>query len=186
MFRSANDADFKRHLDNAAKDLGRVRPLVRAGSITVEAGTPTYAAPADLVRFKQTTWGLAERRQIRPWEPDWPGALPRVRVVSGNAGRELLLAPAPTQKQIRIFGSDFPFEYFAGHTIGANAADTTVHEDERAILLLRAQIEALKEMSVRNIGKPVNMRDGLNNQPRNGTPAALHLELMKQFEGMAS
>jgi hypothetical protein len=85
-----------------------------------------------------------------------------------------------------MLGSEFRYYYFALHSIGAAAADTTVKASDRGLLLLRAQAEAMKEMAMRNIKKPVQMRDGLASAPRNGTPASLFQALMDQFEKEAA
>ena len=45
---------------------------------------------------------------------------------------------------------------------------------------------AMKEMAMRNIGKPATMRDGISGQTRNGTPSYLFETLMKEFENAAA
>ncbi len=61
-------------------------------------------------------------------------------------------------------------------------SDTTVPDEHRGLLLLRAQAEAMQELAARNIAKPVQLRDGQGGAPRNGVPAALHAQLMDAFE----
>lgn len=184
VFTAANDADFSRHLDAAALDMGRVRPRTLLGTITLVAEQYNYTAPADLLSYKSDLWGIPGRR-INPWETSYPGRLPDVRSAVSGAVRELHFLPAPTAAQITSLGATFRFYYFAAHSIGATAADTTLHAGDRGLLLLRAQAEAMKEMAMRNIAKPVQMRDGLSQGPRNGTPSALFAELMRMFEGSA-
>jgi hypothetical protein len=65
--------------------------------------------------------------------------------------------------------------------LGDNAADTTVTAADRGLLLLRAQVEAMRELSVRAAAKPVQLRDGLSGVARNSTPAALHEVLLRVF-----
>ena len=36
-------------------------------------------------------------------------------------------------------------------------------------------------MALRNMAKPVTMRDGISGQTRNGTPASLYQSLLKEF-----
>ena len=62
------------------------------------------------------------------------------------------------------------------------AAQTTVPEHSRSLLLLRAQAEACRELALRNVSKPVTMRDAVGSQPRNGTPSALYQMLLAEFE----
>lgn len=182
VFTAANDADFDRHLDAAALDMCRIRPRTLLGSLTLVADQFNYAAPADFLSFKSYLWGLS---RPQPWEKHYTGRLPDVRSAMNGSTRELHLLPAPTAQQIGVLGSSFKFYYYAAHSIGDTAAATTIQVGDRGLLLLRAQAEAMKEMSMRNIGKPVAMRDGLSQGPRNGTPQYLFEVLMKQFEGAA-
>lgn len=179
-----NDPDFERHLLVAAMDMGRVRPRTLLGEITLVADQFNYAAPSDLLAYKSELWGIPARR-ILPWERHYPGRLPDVWLVGDVGAMEIHLLPAPTAAQISVLGSIFKFYYLAAHSIGVSAADTTIKAGDRGLLLLRAQAEAMKEMSMRNIGKPVAMRDGLSQGTRNGTPQYLFEVLMKLFEGAA-
>ncbi len=181
VFTAESDADFIRHLVAAALDMGHKRPRTLLGNITLVADQYNYPAPANLHAYKSDLWGIPARR-INPWEKNHPGKLPDV-FVSGSAGAlELHLLPAPSAFQIGVLGSAFKFYYFATHIIGATAADTTIQAGDRGLLLLRAQAEAMKEMAMRNIGKPVALRDGMSQGPRNGTPQYLFEQLMKMFE----
>lgn len=182
VFTAANDADFDRHLDAAALDMGRIRPRTLLGSLTLLAEQYNYAAPADFLSFKSYLWGIGKPQ---PWEKNYTGRLPDVRSAVNGSTRELHLLPAPTGHQISVLGSAFKYYYYAAHSIGTNAADTTIQAGDRGLLLLRAQAEAMKEMSMRNIGKPVQLRDGISQGPRNGTPQHLFEVLMKQFEEAA-
>jgi hypothetical protein len=181
VFDAANDADLKRHLAAAAMDMGAKRPRTLLGEVTLVAEQFNYTAPADLLSYKSDLWGVPARR-IQPWEKTYPGRLPDVQVAVNGAVRELHFLPAPTSFQIGVLGSAFKFYYFAAHAIGATAAATTILPGDRGLLLLRAQAEAMKEMAMRNIGKPVTMRDGMSSGTRNGTPSFLFETLMKLFE----
>lgn len=184
VFSAANDADFKRHLDLSALDFTRHRPRTILATITLIADQDIYAAPADCMVYKSTLWGT---NRTQPWERTWPGKLPLAKVIQGVAGRELHLIPPPTANQIIILGAPYRFYYFARHIIDpAIAANTSIQAGDRGLLLLRAQAEAMKEMAIRNIKKPVQMRDGMSSAPRNGTPTALFEILMKQFEEYAA
>lgn len=179
VFTAANDADFGRLLDVAALDFGRVRPRTMLGALALVADQDFYTAPADFLSYKSALWGI--KRPV-PWDKNYVGRLPDVRTSLNGAVRELHFLPAPTDIQISVLGSAFKFYYFAGHVIGASATDTTILAGDRGLLLLRAQAEAMKEMSIRNSGKPVSMRDGISSMSRNGTPSYLYEMLMKDFE----
>ena len=181
VFTAANDADFKRHLDAAALEMGCKRPRTLLGTLTLVAEQFNYAAPADFLSYKSDLWGIPASR-IQPWDKSYPGRLPDVQPAMNGAVSELHFSPPPTATQITVLGSAFKFYYFAAHAISATAASTTILPGDRGLLLLRAQAEAMKEMAMRNIGKPVQMRDGMSSAPRNGTPAFLFEALLKQFE----
>lgn len=182
-FTAALDADFIRHLDNAAQALGVRRPRTLLGELTLVADQSGYAAPADFHLFKTGLWG---NTTAKPWDKNWAGKLPRVSVVEVDGAMEIHLDPPPTAAQITLLGAAYKFYYFAKHTISATASATTVRPGDRGLLLLRAQAEAMKEMALRNIKKPVQMRDGLASAPRNGTPAALFQALLDQFDREAA
>lgn len=182
LFVATNDADFIRHLTVAALDMARKRPRTLLGTFTLEADQDNYAAPADFVSFKSDLWGIGARK-YQPWDANYPGRLPDVSVAGDVGAQVIYLSPAPTAFQIGVLGSAYKFYYYAAHSISATAASTTIKAADRGLLLLRAQAEAMKEMAMRNIGKPVSMRDGLSQGPRNGTPSFLFETLMQQFEG---
>jgi hypothetical protein len=177
-----NGGDMDRLLDAAAQDFNRHRPRTLLGSMTVVADTMVYPAPADIYLFKSSLWGIAPVPKSKPWERNYPGPLPSVVVADGASAKELHLVPVPTQNQVDALGSDYRFYYFGRHAIDTNAANTTIAIADRALLLLRAQAEAMNELVMRNIKKPVNMRDGLNSSPKNMSPAAWFTTLMAQWE----
>lgn len=181
-----NAGDMARLLDVAALDFSRHRPRTLLGTLTAEVGRMDYPAPASLYLFKSSLWGIAPTVRVKPWERQYPGPMPDVRVVDGVSGRELHLTPAPTQLQVMALGSEFRYYYFGKHVIGDTAAATTLPDGDRFLLLLRAQAEAMREMTMRNINKPVQMRDSLHSAPRNMTPAALHVEMMREWESKVS
>lgn len=182
VFSPGGGLDFERFLDRAADDLGRVRPRVVKAELSLEAGQNAYLAPADFAAVAEVFWGRRERRERQPWDSDWPGRLPRARELSVSGTRYLWLDPAPTAAQISALGASWEYTYFATHAIGDTEAETTVRDGDVGLLLLRAQAEAMKELALRNMHKPVSLRDGLSGAPRNGHPAALYEQLMKDFE----
>lgn len=181
VFTATGDADFSRHLTAAALDFGRKRPLVKSAQLTLTAETASYAAPDDLLDFDCELWS-SRGRLPKPWEASWPGELPRQSVVGAAGARLIVFNPAPSAAHIAALGSAFDYLYRAAHAIGDTAAGTTIAAGDRGLLLLRAQAEAMREMAFRNISKPTQMRDGYTSQPRNGTPAALYVALLDEFE----
>lgn len=184
VFTTAADADFKRQLRAAAKAFGRKRSRTLVGGLTLTAEEPDYDVPDNFLAFKSHLWGVSPVARCQPWEKNWPGPLPDVRFVESESARKLRLDPAPTGQQIGVLGAEFRYYYFAGHVIAESASGTTILDGERDLLLLRAQAEAMREMAMRNIMKPVAMRDGLGilSQARNGTPAALYKAMLEEFD----
>lgn len=178
FFTAAADADFKRHLKHAATDLG-ARTFVRHVTLTITAGQAYYAAPADLVAIAASGDALASRQP--PWQ-DSSGPLPEATIARTSAGRQICLTPAPTATHVAVTGGSYTVSYFADHVIDADAANTTVPTAHRALLLKRAAAEALRELAARNVVKPLSVRDGATNGPRNGTPAALWQAIMNEFD----
>ncbi len=181
VFTDVLDGDFIRHLDIAAQDMSAKRMRTLLGTITLSADRVDYPVPADFYSYKMEIWS-AKARHISPWEKNHPGILPDVLTTLNGTVNEINLSPAPTAKQISILGARFSFYYYATHVIGDAAIDTTIQAGDRGLLLLRAQAEAMKELSMRNIGKPVAMRDGMTQGTRNGTPQYLFDLLMKLFQ----
>jgi hypothetical protein len=181
VFTAAADADFERLLNIAASALGWKRPRRLRASLTLVADTADYPAPAGMLYLIQDAWSDPSRLPP-PWEPSHPGALPRVSVVEIGGVQTILFSPAPSAAHILALGSDYSFIYRAAHSISATAASTTIQPDDRGLLLLRAQVEALREIALRNSAKPVAMRDGLSGMPKNGTASYLFEILMREFE----
>lgn len=184
LFSAPADADFLRHLRIAARAISagkRTRTL--PGTLALQADIGEYDAPADLVEVKVGSWGARERN-ASPWtQPRDP--LPTIRTfVSEGTTRKILLQPAPTQAQITAWGSSYPYYYLASHLV-PDAGDSTITEREIDLLLLRASVEAMRELAIRNHSKPVTLGRGdgagAGASPRNSTPAALYQALLQEF-----
>lgn len=184
VFTTASDGDFKRMLGVAALAFGRIRPRTLVGSLTLVADQPEYPVPIDFLAFKSSLWGIAPLARAQPWEKAWPGRLPVARYLETAADTpKLYLDPPPSAAQISVLGADYRYYYYAKHKIDvSDAAKTTILPGERGRLILRAQAEAMRELAMRNIMKPVQMRDGVSSVTRNGTPAALYAALLEEFE----
>lgn len=182
VFTAADDADFVRFLALALLDMAWKRPLTGVGQVVLVAGQARYPLTTypDFANYKTHMWGTGACLP-KPWEPGYPGALPRVASVQEAGGPCLAFDPAPSAAHLAVLGSTFKFWYAARHVLAADAAQTTVAPQDRGLLLLRAQAEAMREMALRNLGKPVQMRDGLSGAPRNSTPAALYETLLHEF-----
>lgn len=181
IFTAAGDADFKRFLQQALPDMQFKRPRTKLASVALVAGEASYAiTEADFAALKLDLWRDVAKIG-KPWSASWAGPLPRLAANWSGSAWSLVFDPAPTALQISTLGADCRFYYFAKHAIGAAAVDTTINAQDRGLLLVRAQAEAMLALAMRNAGKPVQMRDGLSGTPRNSTPAALHEALLRLF-----
>lgn len=174
-------AAFDRHLDAACTDLIRVKPRIVSGTLTLVAGTALYAAPADAVAF-HTADAVEINSQREPYESGWIPVVPRGALNVTAASRYWRLSPVPDYRIIAAIGASYGYTYRARHTLSETPADSTIPDEQEPLLLLRAQVEALTEVAIRNAHKPVQTRDSLYSQTRNGTPAAIAELLMRLFE----
>lgn len=181
---AADNSDFERHLRVAAAALSREkRPRTAVGSVQVAAGVGEYTSvPAALIAPKAHSWGQGA-------SPVWnlpPTPPPVLTVAEDETGRVLVLTPPPTAAQISAWGSTLRYYYLAEHQITDSAATSTLHSKDRALLYLRAQMEAMRELSFRNYKKPVTLRggDGLGGAvaSKNQTPPALWDLLRQEYE----
>lgn len=179
-FNAAADADWLRLLAVALVAMQAKRPRTLLGQVTLQAEQAVYAVDAaGFAQYKTHTWAS---RPPKPWAPGYPGPVPRVTAVQAGGAWQLWFDPAPTWAHISAYGSAFKFWYFGAHALGPLASDATLSEADRPLLLLRAQAEAMRELTMRNINKPTQMRDGYSGTPRNSTPAALYRELLAEWE----
>ncbi len=186
-FQAEDGSDFWRHLDIAARDLSRVRRRTLLGTLNLVADQPNYPAPPDILAPKVALWGMHERSSRKPWDPNWVGRLPVLRLVESAGTQEIWLDPAPTAAQIADLGAVYKFYYFATHRIDEDPSQTTVQSSDRPLLLIRAAAQALQELAHNNVTKPVQLGSaGVGSMPKNGTPAALSQSLMMLFERMAA
>jgi len=175
--------DFDRHLDRAAGDLPRRRPLVLTGSLTLKANQAAYTpVPTDLVRPVFSRWANSERVDRPPWAKDHPPPRPRVTLVNEDGTRKLHVTPVPTASELATFGDTLQYDYDARYTIADAAEDTTVRPEDRWLLLLRAQAEAMGELAIKNVDRPVRVGTEGGAQSANGTPAGLRQRLMQEFQ----
>lgn len=176
-------AALTRHLRTAAAALSAgKRPRTCMGSLTLVADQASYdAVPEDLLLPKVATWGVST---LMPWQLP-PGPLPIITLAEFDGVPMLVLNPAPSACQIAAFGSAYAYYYFGTHQITADAGTSTVQEKDRNLLILRAQVEAMRETAMRNAHKPVTLRDAGGGMTRNMTPAALYEKLLAEFNQAA-
>lgn len=177
---AAADADWLRCLAVALAAMQAKRPRTLLGTLALQADVDTYAVTViDFASYKTHQWG---GRPPKPWAPDYPGPLPRVAAVQSGGAWQLVFDPAPSWAHIQAHGSTFRFWYFGTHRVGVDAANSTLAQSDRPLLLLRAQAEVLRELTLHHVNKPVQLRDGYSGTPRNSTPSALYPQLLAEWD----
>lgn len=178
-FNSAGDADWRRVLGVALVAMQAKRPRTLLGQVGLQAGEARYPVTAtDFAQYKTHLWGT---RQLDPWNPAFPGALPRVSAAYEGSAWVLHFDTPPTTAHICAYGSTFKFWYFGTHALSTDAAASTIAPGDRPLLLLRAQAELMRELSMRGVNKSVSLRDGYSGTPRNSTSAAMFQALLLEF-----
>ena len=172
------DGELARLLGIALAALNTDRPRNRTGEITLTAGGLMYDAPADLLALSLIEWGANDATP--QWDPRYAGPMPRVSAQQDDAGPVLLFRPAPTHRQIVAWGSVFRFRYRARHVLTNDESSLT--PEQAALLLLRAQAQAMQELAVSGVVQPIQLHKGMGaTMPSNGTPAALAAQLMDAY-----
>jgi len=182
------EQNLTRHLKVAALALSvdGKRPLVKSAEFTVVAGTARYAeVPDDLVVPRANLWPTYAAQSLQPWEqPIEP--LPAIYKITTAAGDVLMLSPAPTCAQVRAYGSTFGYTYLAAHAVTDDADTSTLLVTDKNLVILRAQVEAMREMAFRNIHKPVNLKAaGGGAVSSNMQPSALYEKLLEEYRSAA-
>ena len=173
---------FDQHLLAAVADFNRVAPLILTDKLTLQESVAIYPAPANAIRFHRTAL-TQDQNQIDPWDPRRLAVVPTPTITMQNGVRVWELSPTPTQKMLlQLETVDYPYSYFSGHVLDEDPAKTTILDAHLPQLVLRAQVEALRAIAVRNSFKPVAIRDASLSQTRNGTPAALAEQFMRMWE----
>lgn len=181
-FKAADDADWLRFVGVALLAMQTKRPRTLLGQVNLTADDPRVPLTGvpNFAQYKTNVWGA---RPPRPWDDSYPGALPRIAAVQEGSAWALMFDPPPTAQHLTAYGSAFKFWYFGTHVLHASdPAQSTLAAADRPLLVLRAQAEAMRELSMRNVNKPVSLRDGFSGTPRNSTPAALFQVLLQEFE----
>ena len=179
--RAFNEVAIERHIDVALAALSEIRPQLKIAEIKVAAGRDRYPCPADLIRIHKCNWGISAKSSQRPWDDSYVGALPEWRVFRDPEGKLVLFAdPAPTVLQERLIGSCCQLIYTAAHVLTED--ECSLNDEEIGLLILRAQVEAMREISMKNTTQSYQLREGISSTPMNGTPAYLYITLMDEFK----
>lgn len=177
-------ADLARLVDVAVIAYSERRPLEREGVLKVRARRAIYPCPPDLECVITCHWGRAEKTERQPWDDNYPGHLPELSVSSTYMGTVLKLSPAPSADLIARIGEECHYTYGAVNRL--DDAGSSLTDGAVQLVILRAQVEAMRELAQKAVTRPVQLRDGVSNAPRNGTPAAMYGYLLEEFERRCS
>lgn len=178
--RAFNDTAIQRHIDIALKALSEIRPQLKVTVLNIAAGHSLYPCPTDLIRIHKCNWGKDARSFQRPWDDHYIGSLPYWRICRNDKGERLLIAePAPTVIQERVIGSRGELVYTAAHVLTDD--ECSLNDEEIGLLILRAQVEAMREISMKNSTQAYQLREGISSTPMNGTPGYLYIKLSDEF-----
>ena len=172
------DADCRRHLRLAAAEVGSRRGFTLLADVELTPGQALYPVPADILYVQTPLWGT--ERRIAPWADNHPGPLPRARLVNVQGETRLQITPPPTREQIHTLGSTYRYLYAT--SLWDGTSNTIPGTDlDRALLLLRAQAEACRELAMQGLTTPIETRTS-QQMPRNATPSAMYQALLAEFE----
>lgn len=179
-FHAGADADLLRHLRVACAAVAlKRRAVVHAALSWYVGGTVYQPVPDELVRVEGVDWPGPEAFN--------PGAgiayppPPRLTVGQTPAGRALIVAPFPTAAHLAA-SPTLAYQYTRAYVLAETAEDTTLPDSDRDLVVLRAQVEAMRELALRSHQKPVQMR-GM--QSNNMQPSALYEKLLAEFRAAA-
>ncbi len=176
-----NGSSYVRHFEVALADLNLWKPLIIHSRLSLVADQSLYPCPEQLNKPLSCFWGRDHKARGRPWDDDYVGQLPEIRIAFDENRKKLLhLIPSPSGRQILILGSECRYTYASDHFLTETESSLTPNEEN--LLVLRAQAEAMREASILNVTEPFQLREGLTSTPKNGTPAYLYKELLSEFE----
>ncbi len=125
-------------------------------------------------------YGRNHKANVPIWDDNRVGQLPELRICFNSAKERFLqLVPMPSERQINILGYICDYTYSADHIWTDTFCSFSTFEE--SLLLLRAQAEGMRELSMKNVTTPFQLREGVSAAPQNGTPAYLFSLLMEEF-----
>ncbi|MCG7585440.1 hypothetical protein, partial [Photobacterium sp. OFAV2-7] len=168
-------------IELALADFSRYRPHLRLATIQLKKGVELYPAPDDLISVRHCLYGQSQRRLLQPWQQGYPKQLPKVSRIDDQDGNRLIkLSHFPAYDVLSSCGYALTYSYHGQRTIKGDVID--IETQDIPLLLLRAIAEAVKYIAIHHLNKSVSVRNSIGGEAKNGTPAAIHQQLMEQFE----
>jgi len=178
---AAQAAALDDHLRSAAADYNRVRPRIEPFELTLIADQADYPAPAGALRFHLAEM-VEANAAFEPYDSRHQTQVPLPLLIRTSTGRSWRFRPVPTQRLIQSLGCRYRYTAIVAHVLADDAAQTTFEDADLPLLVMRAQVESLRALAIRNAHKPFTTRDPSYGQTRNGTPAALAQTTFEAWE----
>ncbi|WP_164491423.1 hypothetical protein [Vibrio mediterranei] len=167
-------------IEVALADLSRYRPQIKIATFTLMSNQLLYKAPVGLIRVRNVLYGQSQRAK-QPWETGYPRNLPRLSVIDDDSDTKWIqLSHFPADSVVMSCGRDFSYTYYACRKIVNETINIDVQDEP--LLLLRCMAEAVKYIAIHQLSKTVSVRNSIGGEAKNGTPAAVHEQLMTLFE----
>jgi len=167
-------------IEISLSDFSRYRPQIKLATFSLLTGQMLYSAPADFIRVRTVLYGQNQRAK-QPWQPGYPHQLPKLSAIEDEQDKKWVqLSHFPVESVVLNCGRDFSYTYYAVRKISNDTL--TIDIQDEPLLLLRCIAEAVKYIAVHQLSKTVSVRNSIGGEAKNGTPAAIHEQLMTQFE----
>lgn len=162
----------------ALSDFSRYRPAVCVGSIRLRNNQLIYPGPEGFIRVKTSFYGQQSRAR-QPWENGYPRNLPRIEHVDSDKGKCVMLSHFPSFDVLGSCGWTLDFSYYRERTIHNGVI--LIDRNDEPLLLLRCLAESVKYIAINQLSKSVSLRNSIGGEAKNGTPSAIHKQLMDLF-----
>ncbi|KFA98784.1 phage adaptor protein [Vibrio sp. ER1A] len=172
--------DEEQIISMALADLSRYKPQKRVATFKLVSGQLVYPAPNGLMHISNVMYGQSQRSQLKPWQEGYPKKLPTFYAIEGDEGMFIQLSHFPAEGTLLSCGREVTYTYWASRAI--KDGDIHLPVELEPLLLLRCVAEAVKHIMVHQLNKTVSVRNSIGGEAKNGTPAAVHEQLMRQFE----
>ncbi|AWL12814.1 hypothetical protein HMF8227_02362 [Saliniradius amylolyticus] len=167
----------RRLIDAALSAYSQHRPRTKPGKLLLVSGQMNYTAPVDLIGFKMSNWG----HSAPLWQPNRPRSIPRPTLVGERGSYALCFNQAPSLGHIQCFGREYHYLYYAEQSVNENG-DLLLPRTELDLVMLRAQAEAMKELSMHHSNKTVSANNSVASPAKNDKPIYVYQQLMAEFE----
>ncbi len=163
QFRTPNNGDYIRHLDIALAAMTLKRPRLKRANLALLSDEAFYNSdlPTDIDSVHSISW------------PTNAYSYPAPRLLYQNGF--ISVSPTPNTALVACFPTVSYLYYVTLEYADLAARDVP-------LLILRAQVEAMRELAMRSHQKPVSLRGGSNGGLSNMQPSALYEVLLAEFE----